>query len=49
MKRTAINRSALPGIADSQIPGAVRAGERVYLSGATALQPDGSVTGLGDA
>ncbi|MBV9786104.1 MAG: hypothetical protein JO264_20060 [Acidisphaera sp.] len=28
---------------------AVRAGDRVFLSGATALRPDGSVAGLGDA
>jgi len=29
--------------------GAVRCGSRVFLSGCSALQPDGSVTGLGDA
>ena len=28
---------------------AVRAGERAYLSAASALRPDGSVAGLGDA
>ncbi len=31
------------------IAGAVRCGSRVFLSGRNALQPDGSVTGLGDA
>src|SRR5690349_18920239 len=29
--------------------GAVRCGSRVFLSGCSALQPDGAVTGLGDA
>lgn len=49
MKRLAIAASALPGIVDKPIAGAVRAGERVFLSGATALKPDGSIAGLGDA
>jgi enamine deaminase RidA (YjgF/YER057c/UK114 family) len=31
------------------IAGAVRCGSRVFLSGRSALQPDGSVAGLGDA
>jgi enamine deaminase RidA (YjgF/YER057c/UK114 family) len=31
------------------IAGAVRAGERIFLSGRGALRPDGSVAGLGDA
>jgi enamine deaminase RidA (YjgF/YER057c/UK114 family) len=30
------------------VAGAVRAGERIFLSGQSALQPDGSVAGLGD-
>ena len=49
MKRLAIAPSALPGIADKPIAGAVCAGERVFLSGATALKPDGSIAGIGDA
>lgn len=40
---------SLPGCGTQTIPGAVRVGERVYLSGANASQPDGTVTGLGDA
>ena len=40
---------ALPGCGAGPIPAATRAGERVYLSGANALQPDGQVKGLGDA
>src|SRR5215813_12240426 len=38
----------LPGMADSPISRAVRSGERVFLSGASALQQDGNVAGLGD-
>jgi enamine deaminase RidA (YjgF/YER057c/UK114 family) len=49
MSRFAIAPSALPGIKDTPIAGAIRAGERVFLSGATALQPDGSIRGLGDS
>src|SRR3979490_1443415 len=49
MSRFVIAASALPGIKDTPIAGAVRAGERVFLSGATALQPDGSIRGLGDS
>lgn len=49
MKRLAIASSALPGIADKPIAGAVRSGERVFLSGASALQSDGSIAGIGDA
>lgn len=49
MKRLAIATSALPGIADKPIAGAVRAGERIFLSGASALKPDGSIAGIGDA
>ena len=33
----------------SPIAGAVRYGTRVFLSGRSALRPDGSVAGLGDA
>jgi enamine deaminase RidA (YjgF/YER057c/UK114 family) len=32
----------------AQIAGAVKAGERLFLSGGSALRPDGSVLGLGD-
>jgi enamine deaminase RidA (YjgF/YER057c/UK114 family) len=39
--------AGLPGIADAPIAGAIRSGERVFLSGANALQQDG-VAGLGD-
>jgi len=49
MKRVDIATSALPGADICSIAGAVRAGERVYLSGANALQPDGRVLGVGDA
>ena len=49
MKRLAIASSALPGIADKPIAGAVCAGERVFLSGASALKADGSIAGIGDA
>ena len=34
---------------DAPIAGAVRCGARVFLSGRSALQPDGKVAGLGDA
>ena len=36
-------------IAASPVAGAVRCGSRVFLSGRSALRPDGSVAGLGDA
>lgn len=49
MQRHAIAPAALPGLAGTPIAGAVRAGERVFLSGASALNPDGSITGVGDA
>ena len=49
MQRHAIAPAALPGLAGTPIAGAVRAGERVFLSGASALNPDGSITGIGDA
>ena len=35
--------------APSPVAGAVRCGSRIFLSGRSALQPDGSVKGLGDA
>lgn len=38
----------MPGIADATVSGAIRVGERVFLSGANALQRDGSIVGLGD-
>ena len=37
------------GPAATTIAGAVRCGHRVFLSGRSALRPDGSVAGLGDA
>ena len=40
---------ALPGCGPHPVPGAVRAGERVYLSGANAAGDGGAVAGLGDA
>jgi len=36
------------GVAAASIAGAVRCGHRVFLSGRSALRPDGSVAGLGD-
>jgi len=47
-KRYLPRPAQLPGIADTPIAQAVRAGERVFLSGANALQQDGKVAGLGD-
>ena len=38
----------LPGIEMAPVSAAIRAGERVFLSGANALQNDGRVMGLGD-
>src|SRR3979409_2060741 len=49
MKRFAVENAALPGCSSTPIAGAVRAGERVYLSGANALRADGTVAGPGDA
>src|SRR5258708_20487521 len=49
MKRFAVENAALPGCSSIPIAGAVRAGERVYLSGANALRADGTVAGPGDA
>lgn len=49
MNRLSAEPIALPGCGTIPCPGAVRAGERVYLGGANALQADGSVAGLGDA
>jgi len=48
MSRFATAPSVLLGAGAIPVSGAVRAGERVFLSGATALQPDGSVVGHGD-
>jgi len=48
MKRHLSRPARLPGIADAPISAAIRHGERVFLSGANALQPDGQVAGLGD-
>lgn len=49
MDRFATSVVALPGCSATPIAGAVRRGERVYLSGANALGSDGKVIGLGDA
>ncbi len=48
MKRLAVGTSAFPGCSSMPVAGAVRAGERVYLSAGNALQADGTVKGLGD-
>ncbi len=48
MQRFLAAPARLPGIADAAISSAIRHGERVFLSGANALQSDGSVAGLGD-
>lgn len=48
IQRSATNAARLPGVDDAPVCGAIRAGERVFLSGASALQNDGSVVGLGD-
>lgn len=48
MHRYLQSPALLPGIADASVSSAIRAGERVFLSGANALQEDGSVAGLGD-
>jgi enamine deaminase RidA (YjgF/YER057c/UK114 family) len=37
------------GPAATSVAGAIRSGNRVFLSGRTALRPDGAVAGLGDA
>ena len=49
MTRHAVAACALPGCEGHQVAGAVRFGERVFLSGANALAPDGRVVGPGDA
>jgi enamine deaminase RidA (YjgF/YER057c/UK114 family) len=49
MNRFAVRTIALPGSGHADVAGAVRAGERVYLSAGNALRPDGTVTGPGDA
>jgi enamine deaminase RidA (YjgF/YER057c/UK114 family) len=48
IERKATGPARLPGASDVPISGAIRAGERVFLSGANALRQDGSVAGLGD-
>jgi enamine deaminase RidA (YjgF/YER057c/UK114 family) len=50
IQRSAARPVRLPGVAaDAIISGAIRAGERVFLSGANALQADGRIAGLGHA
>jgi enamine deaminase RidA (YjgF/YER057c/UK114 family) len=48
IQRSAAAPARLPGIVDAPVSAAIRAGERVFLSGSNALQKDGSVAGLGD-
>jgi enamine deaminase RidA (YjgF/YER057c/UK114 family) len=48
IQKSATEAVRLPGVGDTPVCGAVRAGERVFLSGANALQKDGGVAGLGD-
>ncbi len=48
MQRHLVGPARLPGISGVSISGAIRHGERVFLSGASALQRDGRVAGLGD-
>jgi enamine deaminase RidA (YjgF/YER057c/UK114 family) len=48
IQKSAPNAARLPGVGDAPICGAIRAAERVFLSGANALGKDGSVAGLGD-
>src|SRR5947207_11203548 len=48
MHRYLSSPARLPGIADAPISSAIRIGERVSLSGANALQKDGSIAGRGD-
>src|SRR5205823_132197 len=48
MQRYVPSPARMPGIADAIVSGAIRIGERVFLSGANALQKDGRVAGLGD-
>jgi enamine deaminase RidA (YjgF/YER057c/UK114 family) len=49
MTRFDIAPSPLPGCAGMAVAGAVRAGERVFLSAGNALRADGTVAGPGDA
>jgi enamine deaminase RidA (YjgF/YER057c/UK114 family) len=48
MQRYLPDSARMPGIADATVSSAIRAGERVFLSGSNALQNDGGVAGLGD-
>ena len=48
MQKFQTGPALLPGIATAPVSGAIRAGERLFLSGANALQNDSRVTGLGD-
>lgn len=49
MERFDVRRASLPGLSDRVVAGAVRAGERVFLSGANAIRGDGGIDGPGDA
>lgn len=49
MNRVAVETVAVPGCGSTPIAGAVRTGERVYLSAGNALRADGTVAGPGDA
>jgi enamine deaminase RidA (YjgF/YER057c/UK114 family) len=48
MQRHLSHPARLPGVIDVPISTAIRSGERVFLSGASALRRDGTVAGLGD-
>jgi enamine deaminase RidA (YjgF/YER057c/UK114 family) len=48
MQTYLLGPARLPGIADTPIARGIRRGERVFLSGANALQRDDTVAGLGD-
>lgn len=47
--RVLIASSPLPGCSENPVAGAVRAGERIFLSGGHAMRPDGTIAGPGDA
>lgn len=47
--RLLVAPSPLPGCAAHPVSAAVRSGERVFLGGAHAMGPDGTIAGLGDA
>jgi enamine deaminase RidA (YjgF/YER057c/UK114 family) len=48
IQKSATEAARLPGVVNAPVSRAIRAGERVFLSGANALQEDGRAAGLGD-